>query len=122
MFWVLFGAAALVEVDADMTVLLLTGPVDPLQTLRILRGGYGEALLHRKRDCGKEREVDEVRMTDESRLAMLTPAPLRWLQPTSSYPPPSGKMTQFIIDSTIATNAALNSLKISYDISLMSHV
>jgi hypothetical protein len=115
MFWILFGAAALVEVHADMAVLLLTGPVDPLQTLRILEGRYEEALLHRKRDCGKEREVDEVRTTDESRLATLTPAPLSWLQPTSSYPPLSGEMTQFIICSTIATNAALNRLKLSYD-------
>jgi hypothetical protein len=53
MFWILLGAAVLAEVDADMTVLLLTGPVDPLLTLRILEGRY-EALLRRKLDCGKE--------------------------------------------------------------------
>lgn len=69
----LFGAAMLAEVDADMTVLLLTGPVDPLLTLRILEGRYEEALLHRKRECGKEREVDEVRATDDPK----TPGPLR---------------------------------------------
>jgi hypothetical protein len=112
MFWILFGVAALVEVDADMTVLLLTGPVDPLQTLRILKGRYEGALLHRNRDCGKEREVDEVGVTDESRLATFTPAPLRLLHPTSIYPPLSGKMTQFITGSTIATDAALNSHKV----------
>jgi hypothetical protein len=46
------GAAVLAEEEADMTVLLLTGPVDPLLTLRIFEGRYEEALLRRKRNCG----------------------------------------------------------------------
>ena len=50
MVWILFGAATLEEVDADMTVLLLTGPVDPLLTPGILEGRDEEALLCRKRN------------------------------------------------------------------------
>ena len=56
----------LVEVDVDMAVLLLTGPVGPSVTLRILDGRYEEALLHRKRDCGREGKVGEARVTDKA--------------------------------------------------------
>ena len=36
MFWTVIEAAMSAELDAAVTVLLLTGPVDPLLTLRIL--------------------------------------------------------------------------------------
>ena len=47
MYWMLFGAATLAEVDVDMTVLLITGPVDPLLTPSILEGWKRRTLLRR---------------------------------------------------------------------------
>ena len=38
MFWMLFGAATLEEMDVDMIVLFITSPVDPLLTPSILEG------------------------------------------------------------------------------------
>ena len=48
MFWMVFGAATPAEVDADMTVLLLTGPVGPVaDTENFWKGRYEEAVLRK---------------------------------------------------------------------------
>ena len=56
-FWTLFGAEADAEADADMTVLLFTGPVDPLLTLRVLEVWCEEAVSCKRCGGGKEGEV-----------------------------------------------------------------
>ena len=40
MFWLLIGAAALAQADADMTELLFTGPLDPFLTIGFLEDGH----------------------------------------------------------------------------------